>query len=96
MRTGTVTVIGAKASAPGSHWIVQLGAFRTHDHAELLAMTLTAHGTPAAVTKSDRGAKGVWYVVQFGSAMPLKSAVAAAHRIAAGEGISAYVIKAGG
>lgn len=93
---GSVTVIGVKARTPGSRWIVQLGAFRTHDHAALLAMTLKAHGTSAKVTKSNRGAKGIWYVVQAGGAMPLKSAVATAHRIAAREGIAAYVMKPGG
>ena len=88
-------MIGAKAAVAGSRWIVQLGAFRTHDHAALLAMTLKAHGAQAAVVKSDRGAKGIWYVVQMGGAMPLKSAVATAHRIATREGIAAYVMKTG-
>ena len=94
-RTGTVTVIGAKAAAPGTRWIVQLGAFRTNDHAVLLAMTLKAHGTSALVTKSDRGAKGIWYVVRAEGTLPLKSAVATAHRIATREGIATYVVRMG-
>jgi hypothetical protein len=89
-----VTVIGAKGAPAGAHWTIQLGAFRTHDHAALLVMTLQSHGTAAKVIKRDDGAKGVWYIVQTPSVQGLKAATAAAAAISRRERLAASVMRA--
>ncbi len=87
-------MIGAVGAPSGTRWTIQLGAFKTHDHAALLAMTLQSHGTAASVTKRDEGAKGIWYVVQTPSLASLKTARSTAEGIAARERLSAYVMRA--
>lgn len=89
-----VTVIGAKGAPAGTRWTIQLGAFRTHDHAALLVMTLQSHGTAAKVVKRDDGAKGVWYVVQTPSIASLKAATTAAAAISRRERVAASVMRA--
>lgn len=89
-----VTVIGAKGAPAGTRWTVQLGAFKTHDHAALLVMTLQAHGTAANIVKRDNGAKGLWYLVQTPSVTNLKAAMAAATTISRRERVAAYVLRA--
>jgi cell division septation protein DedD len=89
-----VTVYGAKAAPAGSRWVVQLGAFRTHDHAAMLAMTLQSHGTAAQVVKRDDGTKGVWYVVRTPSLPSLAAAQSHARGIAAREHVAASVQRA--
>ena len=90
-----VTVIGAKAAPAGTRWAIQLGAFRTHDHAALLVMTLQSHGTVAKVIKRDDGAKGIWYIVQTPGVASLKAATTAAAGISRRERLAATVMRAG-
>ncbi len=89
-----VTVIGGKGAPAGTRWTIQLGAFRTHDHAALLVMTLQSHGTVAKVIKRDAGAKGVWYVVQTPSVLSLKAATTTAAAISRRERVAASILRA--
>ncbi len=88
-----VVVKGAKGAPAGTRWTIQLGAFRAHDHAALLVMTLHSHGTEAKVIKRDDGAKGVWYVVQTPGVSSLQAATKAAKGISRRERVVAYVMR---
>jgi cell division septation protein DedD len=80
----------AETPAPvaGLRWAVQLGAFQSSDHANLLVYTLARHGQPAHV----RFANGLFYVQTppYRSAATAKSA---AEALAAREHLSTYLIK---
>jgi DedD protein len=84
----------APAAPPhGRRWIVQLGAFRSADHANLLVNTLAVHGQPAHV-RYVRNADGQgWFYVQtppYGSAAAARSA---AQALSAREHVPTYLIK---
>jgi SPOR domain len=89
-----VVVKGAKGAPAGTRWTVQLGAFRAHDHAAMLVMTLHSHGTEARVIRRDDGPKGVWYIVQTTPVSSLQAATKAANAISRREHVVAYVMRA--
>ena len=89
-----VVVKGAKGAPAGTRWTIQLGAFRAHDHAAMLVMTLHSHGTEAKVIKRDDGAKGIWYIVQTPGVPSLQAATKAAAGISRRERVVAYVMRA--
>jgi cell division septation protein DedD len=80
----------ASEAAPtgGPHWAVQLGAFQSADHANLLVYTLARHGQRARVHLVN----GLFYV----QTPPYQSAAAAktaAQALAAREHLATYLIK---
>jgi len=78
----------AASAASGPRWVVQLGAFRSAEHANLLVNTLAVHGQPAEV----RFANG-WFYVQTPSYRSAHAAKAAAQALAAREHLPTYLIK---
>ena len=80
----------AASSAPGqgARWVVQLGAFRSAEHANLLVNTLAVHGQPAEV----RFSKG-WFYVQTPPYRTAHAAKGAAEALAAREHLPTYLIK---
>ncbi|GGF45523.1 hypothetical protein GCM10011611_59950 [Aliidongia dinghuensis] len=75
-------------SPHGVRWVVQLGAFQSSDHANLLVNTLAAHGQPARV----RFANG-WFFVQTPPYRSATAAKGAAQALAAREHLPTYLIK---
>jgi len=79
--------------ADGARWVVQLGAFQSSDHANLLVNTLAAHGQSAHVTFAQNAAGQGWFYVQT---PPYRSAAAAknaAQGLAAREHLPTYILK---
>jgi cell division septation protein DedD len=79
--------------ANGPRWVVQLGAFQSADHANLLVNTLAAHGQRAHVTFVRNADGQGWFYVQT---LPYRSAAAAktaAQSLAAREHLPTYLIK---
>ncbi|MDB5360251.1 MAG: Sporulation related domain [Rhodospirillales bacterium] len=77
----------------GGRWVVQLGAFQSSDHANLLVNTLAAHGQPAHVSFARNAAGQDWFYVQT---LPYRSAAAAknaAQGLAAREHLPTYLVK---
>ena len=81
------------ADAAGPRWAVQLGAFRSSDHANLLVMTLAAHGQPAHVTYTQNAAGEGWFYVQTPPYRSAAAAKSAAQGLAAREHVPTYLIK---
>jgi cell division protein FtsN len=81
------------ASPDGTHWIVQLGAFESHDHADLLVNTLEAHGQAAKIKQGIDGAGKGWYFVQTPPYSSAAAARSAAHELGGREHVPTYLIK---
>ena len=79
--------------AKGPRWVVQLGAFQSSDHANLLVNTLAAHGQAAHVIFAPNAAGQVWFYVQTPPYRSAAAAKSAAQRLAAREHLPTYLIK---
>lgn len=79
--------------ANGPRWVVQLGAFQSSDHANLLVDTLAAHGQAAHVVFTQNAAGLGWFYVQTPPYRSAAAAKSAAHSLAAREHLSTYLIK---
>jgi len=79
--------------AGGARWVVQLGAFQSSDHANLLVNTLAAHGQPAHVTFAQNAAGQGWFYVQTSPYRSAAAAKSAAQGLAAREHLPTYVLK---
>jgi len=79
--------------ANGPRWVVQLGAFQSSDHANLLVNTLAAHGQPAHVNFVQNAAGQGWFYVQTPPYRSAAAAKSAAQRLAAREHLPTYLIK---
>jgi len=79
--------------ANGPRWVVQLGAFQSSDHANLLVNTLAAHGQPAHVSFVQNAAGQGWFYVQTPPYRSVAAAKTAAQRLAAREHLPTYLIK---
>jgi len=82
-----------EAPADGARWVVQLGAFQSSDHANLLVNTLAAHGQPAHVSFVQNAAGQGWFYVQTPPYRSVAAAKTAAQRLAAREHLPTYLIK---
>lgn len=83
----------ADPPANGPRWIVQLGAFQSSDHANLLVNTLAAHGQPAHVRFVQDAAGQGWFYVQTPPYRSATAAKSAAQRMAAREHLPTYLIR---
>jgi len=79
--------------ADGARWVVQLGAFQSSDHANLLVNTLAAHGQSAHVTFAQNAAGQGWFYVQTPPYRSAAAAKSAAQGLAAREHLPTYVLK---
>jgi cell division septation protein DedD len=79
--------------AHGPRWVVQLGAFQSADHADLLVNTLAAHGQPAKVRFTKNGAGQAWFYVQTPPYRSVAAAKTAAQTLSAREHLPTYLIK---
>ena len=79
--------------ADGARWVVQLGAFQSSDHANLLVNTLAAHGQAAHVTFAQNAAGQGWFYVQTSPYRSAAAAKSAAQGLAAREHLPTYVLK---
>lgn len=84
---------GADAAPGGPRWVVQLGAFQSSDHANLLVNTLAAHGQPAHVTYAQNAAGQGWFYVQTPPYRSAAAAKSAAQSLAAREHLPTYLVK---
>ena len=87
------TAAPAPPPAGGRRWVVQLGAFQSSDHANLLVNTLAAHGQAAHAAYARNAAGQGWFYVQT---PPFRSAAAArnaAKSLAAREHLPTYLVK---
>ena len=80
-------------SAPHGRWVVQLGAFQSSDHANLLVNTLAAHGQAAHVTFAKNAEGQDWFYVQTPPYRSAAAAKRAAQALAAREHLPTYLIK---
>jgi len=81
------------SDARGPRWVVQLGAFQSSDHANLLVNTLAVHGEAAHVTFARNGAGQGWFYVQTPPYRSAAAARGAARSLAAREHLPTYLIK---
>jgi len=79
--------------ADGARWVVQLGAFQSSDHANLLVNTLAAHGQAAHVTFAQNAAGQGWFYVQTPPYRSAAAAKSAAQGLAAREHLPTYIVK---
>ena len=79
--------------ATGGRWVVQLGAFQSSDHANLLVNTLAAHGQAAHVTFVKNAEGQGWFYVQTPPYRSAAAAKTAAQALAAREHLPTYLIK---
>ncbi|HEV2677755.1 MAG TPA: SPOR domain-containing protein [Aliidongia sp.] len=77
----------------GPRWIVQLGAFQSSDHANLLVNTLAAHGQAARVMVAKNAAGEDWFYVQTPPYRSAGAAKDAARALAAREHVPTYLIR---
>jgi DedD protein len=92
-RAAKPTPAEASSSGGGSRWIVQLGAFQSSDHANLLVNTLAAHGQAARVRYAANAAGQGWFYVQTPAYRSAAAAKSAAKSLAAREHLPTYLIK---
>jgi cell division protein FtsN len=92
-RTARPAPAEAAPSGGGSRWVVQLGAFQSSDHANLLVNTLAAHGQAARVRYAANAAGQGWFYVQTPAYRSAAAAKSAAKGLAAREHLPTYLIK---
>jgi DedD protein len=83
----------AEPPANGPRWVVQLGAFQSSDHANLLVLTLAAHGQTARVTFARNAAGQGWFYVQTRPYRSAAVAKSAAQSLAAREHLPTFLVK---
>ena len=83
----------AEPSHGGPRWVVQLGAFQSSDHANLLVNTLAAHGQAARVRYAANAAGQGWFYVQTPTYRSAAAAKSAAKGLAAREHLPTYLIR---
>jgi cell division septation protein DedD len=79
--------------ASGPRWVVQLGAFQSSDHANLLVNTLAAHGETAHVSFVRNAAGQGWFYVQTRPYRSAAAAKSAAETLATREHLPTYLVK---
>lgn len=88
-----ITRAPVQPPANGPRWVVQVGAFQSSDHANLLVNTLAAHGQTAHVTFVRNAAGQGWFYVQTRPYRSAAAAKSAAETLAAREHLPTYLVK---